>query len=331
MTTPLDLITLAMKRSKVLGVGQVASDDDAQTALELMNHMLAQWNRKRYLVYKLQDLAKIATGAQSYTVGPAADFDTAVRPSVVEAAYLRMFPAQPTVVSGMPESVVPIGSPFVYQAGQAGVLTVTGGVVSSLQFSNATGAADWVPATSPISVGPNDAVQVVYTTAPTMVFTPTTTKTVQSPVPINAVDYPLRIFKSREDWSRVVVKGLQSFSQVAYYEPDWPLGRFYPYPYPPGSGLFELHILVPVPLTGFSSLVENIDLPPEYSAAIYLNLAGLIRSTIGGLPFDPALDKEATGARELLRAANGQIPALRMPSSLKRMRGIYNVYSDQSR
>lgn len=331
MTTPLDLITLAMKRSKVLGVGQVASDDDANTALELMNHMLAQWNRKRYLVYKLQDLAKIGTGVQSYTVGPGGDFDTAIRPALVEAAYLRMFPAQPIVVSGPPEPVVPTGSPFVYQATQAGTLTVTGGTVSALLFSDADGVATWTAATSPIAMTTNDAVQVVYSSAPTIVFTPATTTTVQPPVPTNAVDYPIRIYKSREDWSRIVVKGLQSFTQVAYYEPDWPLGRFYPYPYPDASGQFELHILVPVPLVGFNSLAEEINLPPEYSAAIYLNLAGLIRSTIGGLPFDPALDKEATGARELLRAANAQLPALRMPISLKRTGAIYNVYSDQTR
>lgn len=87
-TTPRDIINLALKTANVLGVGQTASAEDTNDAFNMLNMMMAQWQRRRYMVYQLIDVAKIATGQQSYTVGPTGDFDTP-RPSKLEFAYFR--------------------------------------------------------------------------------------------------------------------------------------------------------------------------------------------------------------------------------------------------
>lgn len=63
------IINLALKMSGVLGVGQTAQAEDANDALTIMNMMLAQWQRKRWMVYSLDDVAFTPTGALSYTVG----------------------------------------------------------------------------------------------------------------------------------------------------------------------------------------------------------------------------------------------------------------------
>ena len=94
-----DLITLALKDSGVLGVGQVALAEDMNDALSRLNMMLGQWNRRRWLIYNLLDSYKQATGAQSYTVGPGGDFDV-VRPANICAAYVRMNPG----ANGQPSS-----------------------------------------------------------------------------------------------------------------------------------------------------------------------------------------------------------------------------------
>lgn len=89
MTTPLDIIKLALKNAGVLGVGQTPLAEDLNDAFKLLNWMLGQWQRKRWLIYHLVDLAKTSTGAQSYTVGPAGDFNIATRPDRLESAFFR--------------------------------------------------------------------------------------------------------------------------------------------------------------------------------------------------------------------------------------------------
>lgn len=62
--------------------------------------MLQQWERKRWTVYHLKDYGLLSTGAMSYTVGPAGDFNVGVsgssaRPNRLEFAYLRQLVTSP--------------------------------------------------------------------------------------------------------------------------------------------------------------------------------------------------------------------------------------------
>lgn len=96
-TTPGDLINLALKTANVLGVGQTAMAEDINDCFNLLNMMVAQWQRRRYMVYQLIDVAKQATGQQSYTVGPGGDFDIP-RPSKLEFAYFKQNASTPLPV-----------------------------------------------------------------------------------------------------------------------------------------------------------------------------------------------------------------------------------------
>jgi hypothetical protein len=100
MTTPQDLINLALKQANVLGVGQTASPDDTADAFKLLQMMLAQWQRRRYIVYHLVDYPLVATGATTYSVGTGGDFNIP-RPSKIEAAFARLInnpaPVQPDI------------------------------------------------------------------------------------------------------------------------------------------------------------------------------------------------------------------------------------------
>ena len=60
-TTPADLINLALKTANVLGVGQVASAEDQNDAFNLLNMLMAQLQRRRYMIYQLVDVSKQAT------------------------------------------------------------------------------------------------------------------------------------------------------------------------------------------------------------------------------------------------------------------------------
>lgn len=88
-TTPSDIILQSLKDAGTLGVGQSALAEDMNDAFRKLNWMIAQWARKRYLVYHLVQVGFTSTGAQSYTVGPGGNYNVAVRPDKLEAAFFR--------------------------------------------------------------------------------------------------------------------------------------------------------------------------------------------------------------------------------------------------
>jgi len=101
-----DLINLAMKQAGVLGVGQTLSAEDSNDAFTLLNMMLAQWQIRRWLVWGLMDVSFQANGAQSYTLGPGADFNT---PYVdrLESAYFRyQIPSGPSQEVDFPLTIL---------------------------------------------------------------------------------------------------------------------------------------------------------------------------------------------------------------------------------
>lgn len=85
----LDIIKLALKDAGILGVGQTPLAEDANDALTTMNSMIAQWRRKRWLVYVLRTDSIVSTGATSYSVGPGGDIDIDPRPDKLESAFFR--------------------------------------------------------------------------------------------------------------------------------------------------------------------------------------------------------------------------------------------------
>jgi hypothetical protein len=99
VTTPLDIITLALKSVGVIGVGQTPLAEDSNDAFTQLNMMLGQWNRKRWLVYHLVTSGIVSTAAQSYSVGPGGDINVPKRPDRLEAAFFRqLIQSQPNQI-----------------------------------------------------------------------------------------------------------------------------------------------------------------------------------------------------------------------------------------
>jgi len=93
------ILTQALKDCGALGVGQTPLAEDINDAFTKLNWMIAQWNRKRFFIYHLVDLAVTSTGANIYTIGPGGNIDVAVRPDKLEAAFVRqLVQSQPNQV-----------------------------------------------------------------------------------------------------------------------------------------------------------------------------------------------------------------------------------------
>ena len=85
-----DLILLALKGAGIVGVGQSALPQDIADTFRMMNGMLGQWSRKRWLIWHLLDISVAITGAQRYSIGISGDYDFP-RPDRLEGAYFRQF------------------------------------------------------------------------------------------------------------------------------------------------------------------------------------------------------------------------------------------------
>lgn len=238
MTTAADIIRLALKDCGAYGQGQIIPDEAMNDALTRLNMMIAQWARKRWLVYSLIDVTITSTGAVSYSIGAGGDFNTPRPDRLEDGCFIRQLN---------------------------------------------TGIAQWV-------------------------------------------DYPVQLIQSREDYSRIKLKTMGTFPAVVFYDSAFPLGNVYFWPVPQ-SAIYELHLLLKTPLSGFSNLATAMNLPPEYEAAIQYNLQTRLRAAFR-MPPDPIIIGLAKDALETIRGANFQIGTLRMPRAVVGGQAGYNVYSD---
>lgn len=139
----------------------------------------------------------------------------------------------------------------------------------------------------------------------------------------NQVDTTLEQLFSREDYSRITLKQLNSFPSYFFFDSSYPLGNLYVWPLP--SNLYEVHIVTKAVLSRFASLYQNIVLPDEYMAALHFNLAARLRVAYR-FKTDPAIVALAKDALNIITNNNTQIPRLAMPNGLPRP-GVWNPYS----
>jgi len=145
--------------------------------------------------------------------------------------------------------------------------------------------------------------------------------------PTNPVDYPISLIDAREDYNRIAIKTLTPFPQYYFYDPTFPLGTLYPWPVAQAS-IYELHISLKSELTTFASLVEEIEMPPEYFETMLYNLAVRLAPSYG-MEAPPTVKGMAIASLATLRGANMQIKRAQLPSAVLPRGSSYNVFSDQ--
>lgn len=152
--------------------------------------------------------------------------------------------------------------------------------------------------------------------------------------PNGPVDWPLRLLPAMEDYNKIRLKGLTNFSLVCYYDPAWPYGRLFVWPWPQAN-LYAIGITVREQLPQAFSLAGNplpvvINLPFEYYRALVKNIAMELRPKYG-IPTVPGdtLAGQAKDALDTLRRGNTQVGLLDIPVGLSARPGMYNIYSDQ--
>jgi hypothetical protein len=232
----------------VVGIDESIEQPMLNRAFTQLNWLLAQWARKRWLVYRIQDYSFISNGSQDpYPVGAIGTSTVGIninpRPDRLEYAFVR----------------------FLQNTG------------------NTSG-------TTP-------------------------------------VDVDLDIVKSHEDYARIAVKKVGTLPWRIFYDPEWPLGKLFPWPIPQAS-LYEIHCGFKVVIPRFSSLQQQINFPPEYEAALNWCGAEVVRESYQ-MPPSPKLTTIARNALNTMRLANQQVGTLVMPRVLRRGRA-YDYRSDSA-
>ena len=100
-----DLIAHSLKMAGIIGVGQTANAEDSNTSLDVLRMIIAEWQRRRWLVWSQQESALVSTGAQSYTIGPGGDFNVP-RPDRLESAFCRILAQGAATVVDVPLGII---------------------------------------------------------------------------------------------------------------------------------------------------------------------------------------------------------------------------------
>jgi hypothetical protein len=87
MPTARQMVTDALWEAGILGTGQTALAEDENKAFTRMQAMMAQWQKRRWLVPALTTVNALGNSQKSNTVGPAGHFNYSVRPDKIQAAY----------------------------------------------------------------------------------------------------------------------------------------------------------------------------------------------------------------------------------------------------
>lgn len=95
--------------NSLMDAGIVGFDESVEPAMlnrafRQVNWLLAQWSRKRWLCYRIQDYSFVSTGAQTYQVGNGQTVNINPRPDRLEYAFVR-FLNQSGGVSPLPVDI----------------------------------------------------------------------------------------------------------------------------------------------------------------------------------------------------------------------------------
>ena len=71
MTTPIEIISRALKDIGALEAGEVPTPDAAQDGLDMLNDLIDQWSNEGMMVYNVTEIIfPLISGQTQYTIGP---------------------------------------------------------------------------------------------------------------------------------------------------------------------------------------------------------------------------------------------------------------------
>lgn len=105
-TTAQTLVTSALKKAGIVGIGETPGPEDINDTFNDLNDMLAQWQHERALIWHEVDMSVVSTGIDVYSIGPGGNINVTVRPDRIMGAFIRQLNVSATTPVDYPIKVV---------------------------------------------------------------------------------------------------------------------------------------------------------------------------------------------------------------------------------
>jgi len=259
MTTPLDIISRALKDIGALEAGETPSADAAQDAFDMLNDLVDQWSNEEMMVYYKNEIVfPIVPGQTQYTIGPTGD---------INASFTGSIAGNILTVTGINSGAINVGQ----------ILSGTGITAGTKIQKMLTGAGNNVneAGTYQVSIYQNVSSTTItgYYQRPLSIdsaFVRINTNSNGVPIVNGGLDYPISIL-AVEEYQMIGLKTLNGpWPKALYYQPSESLGNIYVWPNPSQG---EMHIFTDNLFQSYTSLNDPIVLPQGYTMALRWCLA----------------------------------------------------------
>jgi len=259
MTTPLDIVSRALKDIGALEAGEVPTAEAAQDAFDMLNDMIDQWSNESMMIYNVTEIVfPIVAGQVQYTLGPGGD---------VGASFTGSISGSTLTVTGISSGAVALNQ------------TLTGtGIANGTQivaFNTGAGGNVNEAGTYTVNIPQNVASTTItaYYQKPLNIgsaFVRINTNSNGQPINNGGLDYPISIL-ALEEYEMIGLKTLNGpWPKALYYNPGQTLGNLFVWPNPSQG---ELHLFADTIFTRFTTEFDNIIIPQGYVNALRWCLA----------------------------------------------------------
>ena len=262
-TTPIEIISRALKDIGALEAGETPTPDAAQDAFDMFNDLVDQWSNENMMVFNVTEIIfPVIQGQIQYSLGPSPQ-----TPNFIGATFNGSIDGNILTVTS----------------------TITGAVAQGQTLSGG-GIAEGTKITNSLTGGGGNVIEAgtyrvnISQTVPSTVIT----ANYQKPLSIDSafvrvnttangvaiqgggLDYPISVL-ALQDYQMIGLKTLNGpWPKAIYYNPNEESGNLFVWPNPSQG---EMHLFANTLFTRYSGVYEPIILPQGYAMALRWCLA----------------------------------------------------------
>jgi len=265
MTTPLDIISRALKDIGALEAGESPTADAAQDALDMLNDLVDQWSNEDMMVYNTTEIIfPLISGQVQYTIGPTPSTANYIGSSFTGSITNNILTVTSITTGAIAQGQTLKGTGIIPGTRITQFLTGAGGNVNEIGTYE-------LNLHYPASITSESIIG--YYQKPLFIdqaYVRVNTQSNGQAVQNGGLDYQVAVL-ALENYNQIGLKTLNGpWPKALYYNPNAASGNLFVWPNPAQG---EMHLFSSTIFSNFVSLVDDIVLPQGYAMALRWNLA----------------------------------------------------------
>ena len=258
-STPIQIISRALKDIGALEAGETPTADAAQDAFEMLNDIVGQWSNESMMVYYTSEIIfPVVSNQIQYTIGPTGQIGADITGSIAGTVL---------TVTALTSGAVCVGQKL------SGTGVAPGTII--VDFVTGAGGNVNVLGTYTVSIPQTVAstsIRAYYERPLSISSAFVRVSTTANGVPIygGGLDYPVAVL-GIDEYQMIGLKSLNGpWPKAIYYQPAEQLATVFVWPNPAQG---ELHLFTNTSFSEYVSLYDAINLPQGYNMALRWCLA----------------------------------------------------------